>query len=48
MGTDVVLDGKRADLAGPGIGTYEEVDRILPRDYASLLTPGRRSGPSSR
>jgi aspartate--ammonia ligase len=30
---------KQADLAGPGIGTYEEVARILPRDYASLLTP---------
>ncbi|MGZ4121177.1 MAG: aspartate--ammonia ligase [Actinomycetota bacterium] len=32
-------DDKRADLAGPGIGTYEEVDRVLPRDYRSLLTP---------
>jgi aspartate--ammonia ligase len=30
---------KQADLAGPGIGTYEEVASILPRDYASLLTP---------
>ncbi|MDH3713714.1 MAG: aspartate--ammonia ligase [Gammaproteobacteria bacterium] len=30
---------KRADLAGPGIGTYEEVARILPRGYESLLTP---------
>jgi len=30
---------KRADLAGPGIGTYEEVERILPQDYHSLLTP---------
>jgi aspartate--ammonia ligase len=28
---------KRADLAGPGIGTYEEVEKILPRDYKSLL-----------
>lgn len=29
---------KRADLAGPGISTYEEVERVLPTDYASLLT----------
>ena len=32
-------DLKRADLAGPGIGSYDEVDRVLPRDYHSLLTP---------
>ncbi|MGZ6075175.1 MAG: aspartate--ammonia ligase [Isosphaeraceae bacterium] len=32
-------ESKRADLAGPGIGTYEDVERVLPRDYASLLTP---------
>jgi aspartate--ammonia ligase len=30
---------KQADLAGPGIGTYEEVERILPRDYTALLDP---------
>ena len=30
---------KKADLAGPGISTYEEVDRILPGDYRSLLDP---------
>ena len=30
---------KRADLAGPGIGTYEEVDRVLPGDYEPLLSP---------
>lgn len=28
---------KRADLAGPGISTYEEVEKILPGDYSSLL-----------
>ena len=28
---------KKADLAGPGIGTYEEVERALPSDYESLL-----------
>lgn len=30
---------KRADLAGPGIGNYEELEKILPTDYKSLLTP---------
>jgi len=30
---------KKADLAGPGISTYEEVAKILPQDYDSLLTP---------
>ena len=30
---------KTADLAGPGISTYEEVEKILPSDYKSLLTP---------
>jgi aspartate--ammonia ligase len=33
-----ILD-KKADLAGPGIGDYEELQKILPRDYRSLLTP---------
>ncbi|MGD9073944.1 MAG: aspartate--ammonia ligase [Desulfobacteraceae bacterium] len=30
---------KEADLAGPGIGDYGELERILPEDYSSLLTP---------
>jgi aspartate--ammonia ligase len=30
---------KKADLAGPGISTYEEVAKILPKDYTSLLNP---------
>jgi aspartate--ammonia ligase len=30
---------KRADLAGPGVSTYPEVDKVLPADYRSLLTP---------
>jgi aspartate--ammonia ligase len=30
---------KRADLAGPGIGNYDELEKILPADYHSLLTP---------
>ncbi len=34
--------GKEADLAGPGIGTYEEVERILPNDYEPLLPPRER------
>src|ERR1700745_235795 len=30
---------KKADLAGPGIGDYNELEKILPSDYHSLLTP---------
>src|SRR5271169_108925 len=30
---------KKADLAGPGIGDYKELDKILPRGYRSLLSP---------
>jgi aspartate--ammonia ligase len=30
---------KEADLAGPGIGDYGELERILPDDYEPLLTP---------
>ncbi len=33
------MDKKQADLAGPGIGDYDELESILPRDYSSLLTP---------
>ena len=33
------MTDKKADLAGPGISTYDEVAKILPRDYESLLTP---------
>jgi aspartate--ammonia ligase len=32
-------DLKRADLAGPGIGDYRELEQILPGDYHSLLDP---------
>jgi len=28
---------KKADLAGPGIGNYDEVKKILPGDYSSIL-----------
>jgi len=30
---------KVADLAGPGIGSYEDLERVLPTDYTSLLDP---------
>jgi aspartate--ammonia ligase len=30
---------KRADLAGPGIGDYAELEKVLPSDYRSLLDP---------
>ncbi len=36
--TDKTAD-KKADLAGPGIGDYEELEKILPQDYSSLLDP---------
>ena len=29
---------KVADLAGPGIGNYADVEKILPGNYSSLLT----------
>ncbi|PKN63430.1 MAG: aspartate--ammonia ligase [Deltaproteobacteria bacterium HGW-Deltaproteobacteria-15] len=32
-------DLKKADLAGPGIGDYRELEKILPNDYSSLLSP---------
>ncbi|TRZ64071.1 aspartate--ammonia ligase [bacterium] len=31
------MSDKRADLAGPGISTYPEVEKILPGDYHSIL-----------
>jgi aspartate--ammonia ligase len=32
------MPDKKADLAGPGIGDYVELEKILPQDYSSLLT----------
>ncbi len=32
-------DLKQMDLAGPGIGTYEEVKNVLPDKYQTLLNP---------
>ena len=34
---------KKADLAGPGIGDYAELEKILPQDYNPLLTPQRNA-----
>jgi len=33
------MSDKKADLAGPGIGDYAELEKILPQDYSSLLDP---------
>ncbi|MCB9500868.1 MAG: aspartate--ammonia ligase [Deferribacteres bacterium] len=33
---------KKADLAGPGVSTYEEVEKVLPIDYNPLLPPLKR------
>jgi aspartate--ammonia ligase len=33
------MSGKKADLAGPGIGSYDELEKVLPQDYNSLLSP---------
>ena len=30
---------KKADLAGPGIGDYLELEKVLPTEYSSLLSP---------
>jgi aspartate--ammonia ligase len=30
---------KKADLAGPGIGDYAELEKILPQNYSSILSP---------
>ena len=34
-----MMDAKKADLAGPGIGSYEELEKALPEDYTPLLGP---------
>jgi aspartate--ammonia ligase len=33
------MSDKKADLAGPGIGDYNELEKILPKNYSSLLDP---------
>jgi aspartate--ammonia ligase len=37
-----MLGTKEADLAGPGIGDYADIDAILPTDYEPLLEPRER------
>jgi len=37
--TERAMSSKKADLAGPGIGSYDELEKVLPSDYKSLLTP---------
>lgn len=32
-----MIANKKADLAGPGIGNYKDVEKILPKDYKSIL-----------
>jgi aspartate--ammonia ligase len=35
----ITMTDKKLDLAGPGIGTYDEVENVLPREYTSILNP---------
>jgi aspartate--ammonia ligase len=37
MTTVASIPDKKADLAGPGIGDYLELEKILPKDYSSIL-----------
>lgn len=34
-----LLAQKQADLVGPGIGNYPDLEKVLPTDYQTLLTP---------
>lgn len=36
------MQDKKADLAGPGIGNYADVEKILPNDYEPVLPPLKR------
>ncbi len=33
------MPDKKTDLAGPGIGDYEDLEKILPEDYRAILDP---------
>ena len=35
----IIMSDKKADLAGPGIGNYDELEKILPKGYHSILNP---------
>jgi aspartate--ammonia ligase len=37
-----MTEKKKADLAGPGIGNYNDLEKILPTDYEPLLSPKER------
>jgi aspartate--ammonia ligase len=36
--TTAIIDEKKADLAGPGIGDYAELEKVLPKEYKSILS----------
>jgi aspartate--ammonia ligase len=35
----ITMKDKKLDLIGPGIGNYDEVEQVLPKNYRSLLSP---------
>jgi len=35
----MAITDKKADLAGPGIGNYEDLEKVLPTDYKPILDP---------
>ena len=37
-----MVDKKKTDLAGPGIGNYNDLEKLLPTDYEPLLSPKDR------
>jgi aspartate--ammonia ligase len=39
MTMTAAMANKKADLAGPGIGSYTALENILPQDYRALLSP---------
>ena len=39
MTSTTLAGSKEADLAGPGIGDYTELAKVLPQDYHSILDP---------
>lgn len=42
------MTDKKADPAGPGIGSYDELEKILPTDYNPLLDRRDTNERSSR
>jgi aspartate--ammonia ligase len=39
LGDNIMTQEKKADLVGPGIGDYAELEKVLPQNYTSLLSP---------